>query len=229
MPGLHLSRPRRLIVAIGAASALGGCAERRLVSAPSSPTTTGTWVAVAIAGLLITAVVAVLLNRAWWERPRGARLATVVLSLEAAAVMVMSVLLIAVAVRSWQLIDRPPDEELATSILRLSRLDGDGRFFALMVLFVVIVGGLAAAVLTLAARFAGDDDPLERWVACGVIGLQLAAGSAAAGCVALGYRSWPFLGPALAVPVLIAAFVSCWPRAPEQALTRGSAPGRLGG
>jgi uncharacterized membrane protein YkvI len=128
-------------------------------------------------------------------------------------VAVASAIVIGAAVRSQQLLDQPPDAEQAASLLGLTSLDGrDAGFFNLVVLVTVVVGGLLIAMLALAARFAADTDPLERWLATGLLGLEVLGSVACGALVALGYRHAGFVLPALGLPILVLATVNAWPR-----------------
>ena len=136
-----------------------------------------------------------------------------VLALQAGGVAVAGAIVIGAAVRSEQLLDQPADAEQAASLLRLTTLDGrDSGFFTLMVLLTLILGGLLITVLVLAARFAADDDPLERVLACGLLTLEAAASVGSGVVVLLGFRHLGFVLPATALPVLVVAAVAAWPR-----------------
>lgn len=202
----------RTVALAGVALWAGGCAERGLVTRPDRAPGAVTWTAVWVAGVAAALVVGVLLTLPVWRERRGARLAAVVLTAQTGAVVVVGTVLAAVGVRSWQLMDRPLDAEPASALLRLSRVDGDTGFLALMVLVTVTTSGLFATVTALAARFAAGDNRLKRSVATAVLGLELAGSGYAVVRLALGDRGWPYLGAALVFPVLAAALVACWPR-----------------
>lgn len=198
----------------GVAVLTGGCAERRLVARPETAPGPGTWTAVWLAGGLLVIVVGVLLTLPVWRERGGARVAAAVLTLQTGAVAVVGTVLIGVAVRSWQLLDRPADAPASVALLRLSRVDGDTAFFALMVLLLIVGVGLVTMLSALAARFAASTDTWERWAASVVIAVELGGSGVAAGALLLGARGWPYLAPTLAAPVLAAALATCWPRRP---------------
>ena len=82
-----------------------------------------------------------------------------------------------------------------------------------MALLVTVVGGLLIAVLVIAARFAADRDTVERILAAGFLGLEVIGATACAVLVAIGFRHTGFVLPAVALPVLVVAAWSAWPRA----------------
>jgi hypothetical protein len=210
-----LPRARRWL-ALGGIAASGllasGCAERQLVTQPSNPPGTGSWAAVAIAGGLAAVVVGLLLTLPAWRQRGGARLAVVVLTAQTGAVVVLATVLTGVAVRSWQLIDRPADAAPATALVRLSRVDGDTAFFALMVLLTVVLAGLLATLTALAARFAAGTDPLQRSIASALLAVEIGGCGYAIVCLLLGAHGWPYVAGALATPFVALALVACWPR-----------------
>ncbi|MEO6318215.1 MAG: hypothetical protein ABIP36_05460, partial [Acidimicrobiales bacterium] len=128
-----------------------GCADRGLTSGPAADPGASTWATVAVAAVAaasVTGCVLVLPGR----RRGGSRFATGLLGLQAGSVVVGGALLIGAAVRSGQLVTRPSDAEAATSLIRLTGLDGgDVGFFRVVAVSTLILGGLAVAVLTLAA------------------------------------------------------------------------------
>lgn len=197
--------------------ALSGCAERRLVTKPATPPTTGTWIAVWIAGAVIAVVAGGLLTLPVWRERGGSRVATAVLALQAGALAVAGAVLTGVAVRGWQLIERPESAAPAGALLRLSRLDGDTAYLALMVLFVVVVTALLVTLSALAARFAASTDVLERSIACAVLAVEVAGAAYATARLLRGAHGWPYLGSALALPVFFVAFLTAWPRGTKAA------------
>jgi hypothetical protein len=190
---------------------LSGCAERRLVTAPTTAPTTSTWAVVWAAGIAAALVIGVLLTLPAWRTGGGARLAVAVLTAQAGAVAVSATVLAGVAIRTWQLIDREPTEP-ATALLRLSRIDGDTQYFSLVLLLLALSAALVTTITALAARFAAGSDPLERWLACAVVILEIGGAAYALVRLVLGEGGWPYLGGALALPVLGLALISCWPR-----------------
>lgn len=200
----------RQAVALGAvASVLGGCADRGLVSGPSEPTPTSTWAAVTVAAVAVTGVIAALVVLPA-RRPGGSALASWILALQAGGVALTGSILVSAAIRNEQLVERA-DGEQAASLLRLSALDGGGGYFSLIVAVTSVLAVLLVAALALAARGAADDDPLERLVASGVLGLESIASLTCIGFVLFGFRHAGFVLPALAFPVLVAATVAAWP------------------
>jgi hypothetical protein len=192
----------------------GGCAERRLVAAPAERPGTGTWVAVWVAGGLAATVAAVLLTLPLWRDGRGRRPnpAAAILALQAGAAAVVGAVLVGFAVRSWQLIERPLDRPPAAALVRISRIDGDTALFALFVLTIVVLGGLLVALLALGARLAASDDRLDRWVAVGLLSVELVAAGALAGLHLAGFGGWPFRSGLVALPVAAFALGAAWPR-----------------
>lgn len=205
---------RRTAFAGVAMLALSGCAERRLVAEPSSTPSTATWTVVWTAGIVAALVLGVLLTLPAWRVRSGARVAVTLLTVQAGAVVVAGIVLEAVAVRSWQLIERPLDHP-ATALVRLSRIDGDTAFFALMVLAVTVGAGLLAVITAMAARFAAGADVLERWMACAVLAVELGAAAYALVRLVAGARGWTYLGGGVAFPVIAVAFATCWPAASD--------------
>ena len=70
--------------------------------------------------------------------------------------------------------------EHGSALLHVSRIDGDGSMYALLVLALAFGTLLAVVALALAARFAAGTDPLERLVASAVLGLEICVGGYAA-------------------------------------------------
>lgn len=206
-------------LALAGLALAGGCAERRLVAAPAERPGTGTWVAVWGAGGLAAIVASVLLTLPLWRGGRRRRppLAAAVLALQAGAVGVAGIVLAGLAVRSWQLIERPVDEPPAAALVRISRIDGDTALYALFVLTIVVLGGLLVALLALGARLAASDDRLERWVATGLLGVELLAAATLAILHLLGFGGWPFRSGLVALPVVTLALAAAWPRRREAA------------
>jgi hypothetical protein len=192
-----------------AALALSGCAERRLVTAPSTPPSAATWTVVWAAGIAAALVLGVLLTLPAWRVRGGARVAVTLLTIQSGAVVVSGMVLGAVAVRSWQLIEQPP-EEPAAALVRLSRVDGDTAFFALVLLLVVVGAGLLATLTATAARFAASTDPVERWIASALLAVQLGAAAFALVRLVAGADGWPYVSGAAAFPVIAIALATCW-------------------
>ena len=201
---------RRVAVLGLAAITLAGCAERRLVTAPSARPSTATWTLVWVAGVTAAVVLGVLLTLPAWRARTGARVAVTLLTIQSGVVVVAGTVLGAVAVRSWQLTERPLDDP-ATALLRLSRVDGDTAFFALILLLLVIGAGLLATITASCARFAAGADPVERWMACAVLAVQLGASGYALGRLITGADGWPYVSGAVAFPLIAVALATCWP------------------
>jgi CHASE2 domain-containing sensor protein len=202
-------------VAVAIVVLAGGCAERRVVARPATPPTTATWIAVWAAGVLVALLAGLLLTLPAWRARRGARLAVAVLTVQTGALVVSGGVLTGVAVRSWQLVDQPADAAPAVALVRLSRIDGDTAFFALMVLLLVVVGALVVTLTAMAARFAATDDPIERGIACALLAIELGGAGYAAVRLALGAHGWPYLAPTIALPLLALATATARPhRAP---------------
>ena len=97
----------------------------------------------------------------------------------------------------------------------MSRIDGDGRLFPLLVLLLAL-GTLSAVVaLAMAARFAAGHDPTERYVACGVLGLEICVGGYGAARLVTAGASPTAVVLAAHLPLAMLALVRCWPPADE--------------
>lgn len=211
---------RRGLLASGAvgALALGGCAERAVVAAPGTRPGTGTWVAVWVAGALAAVVLGVLLTLPCWSErssassSRAARFVAAVLALQAGVAAVVGILLVGFALRSWQLVERSLEEPPATALVRISRIDGDGALFALIVLTLVLLGGLAVGLLAMGARMAVSEDRLERWVLVAFLGAEVLGAAVLAVLHLIGFGGWPYRSGLVALPILAAAFALAWPR-----------------
>lgn len=198
---------------MGAALLAGGCAERRLVAAPAERPGTGAWVLVWVAGVLAAVVAGVLLTLPLWRGAPRRRppVAAALLAIQAGAAAVVATLLAGLAVRSWQLIERPADRPPAAALVRISRIDGDTALFSLFVLTIVVLGGLLVALLALGARLSASPDRIDRWIAWGLLVVEVLAAGALAGLHLAGFGGWPFRAGLLALPVLAVALVAAWP------------------
>ena len=205
------SRRARPAWALAAAVLISGCAERDLLTAPSSDPGAGTWLAVGMGALVAALVWGGLLTLPVWRGRPSAPLAAGVLAGTAGGVVVAAAVLAGVAVRSWQLLDREASAAPEHALLRLSGSDGDTGFYALMVLTVVALAGLVVTLLALAARWAAGDDPAGRVVACIVLGVQVLVGVGSAVMLALGSEAWPYVVLAASAPLAAAALRTCWP------------------
>ena len=199
------------MLALVSVALAGGCAERRLTAGPGSPPSTGTWTLVWIAGALAAVVTGVLLTLPAWRERRGARLAVAVLTLQTGAVAVTGVVLVGVAMRTGQLLERAPDAAASVALVRLSSVDGDADLFSLFVLLLVIGGAPLVMLLGLCTRFAAGDDAVERSSAFALLAIQVGGASYAAVRLLLGSSGLPYLLPTVLLPVLVAAAVSAWP------------------
>lgn len=205
-------RPSVLGLTTLSALVVGGCAERGLTAAPEHAPSASTWVVVWAAGVVTAVVTGVLLTLPAWRRRDGARLAVVVLTLQTGAIAVAGVVLSAVAARSWQLVDGSQGTPPAVALLRLSRVDGDRGFLAAVTVtlgILTIVTGVLSAATT---RLANGTGATERSIASGVLALELVGAGYLALQLALGATGLPYQGGAAAVPVLIAALITCLPR-----------------
>ncbi len=219
--GLGSRRAVRLtLLALGIAT-ITGCAERGLVAQPSAPPGADTWIAVGVAGVLDAAVLGVLLTLPAWRIRRGARLATTLFTAQAGAAALVGTILGSVAVRTWQLIGHPSDATPVKGLLRLSRVDGDARYYAVMLAVVAVFTVLVVTLTAAAARLAASNDPFERTVACALLALQIGGSGVAIMSLLLGANGLPFVLPALIFPLLVACFITCWPRVPRGARGQG--------
>lgn len=204
-------RRRSLVLLLGAL-ALGGCADRGVVSGPNGSTPATTTAAVVVAVALVVVVLAAIVLTGAWSRG-GARLASVVLAAQAAGVWVATAVLLGMAVRGDQLVDHPAEAEQAASLLALSGLDGrEPAFFRLMLAAVAVLGGLTLALLALSARLAAGRQPADRIVSCAVLAIETLASALAVGFVLAGDRGQIVLAGAALLPVVAAATWSSWPR-----------------
>lgn len=203
---------RVALIALAGSTGLAGCADRELITSPHDSPGTGTWVAVWMALVLVTAVIGVLLTLPVWRCWRGARLAVAVFTLEAGAAAVAGVVLAATAARSWQILGRPAGTPPADALLRLSGADGDRAFFALMFLVALTLAALGGVLAAAGARMAGSADPLQQAVASTILAAQAGGAAYAIVRLVLGANGLPYVIPAFALPILVVAFATCWPR-----------------
>ena len=68
-------------------------------------------------------------------------------------------------------------------------------------LTIVVLGGLLVALLALGSRLADSDDRLERWVAVGLLGVELVAAAALTILQVAGFGGWPFRSGTVALPM----------------------------
>lgn len=206
-------RPLRSSGAVAALLLLSaGCADRGLASAPTSSPGPATWTAVGVATTAAALVVAALLVLPA-GRSGGSSFAAGLMAVQAGALVVGGAVLVGAAIRSEHLVTRPAGAEQAASLLRLTGLDGgDTGFFRLVAVLTVVLGGLLVLVLVLAARFAAGVDALERAMATAVLAIEAVLSGVALVLAVLGHRSLPFTLSAAALPLLVLATASCWPR-----------------
>lgn len=170
----------------------------------------GDWVVVSAAVLLAGGTLGVLLTLPLWPRPARPRMVPALLSAHAGLVAVVGAITTVAAARSWQLVGRSPSEQ-AAGLLEVSRIDGDGSMYALLVLALAFGTTLAVTALSLAARFAAGPDPVERLVACSVLALEVCVAGYGAARVLQGSRSAAVILLAAQLPVVMYAMVRCWP------------------
>lgn len=210
-------RPARHLRLLPLVGLLAGCGQR----GAEPPIDTGGKVVVGVAVTLLAAVAGALLTWPVWTRPPRRWAASAVLALQAGGAAVATVVLGAMAVRSYRLHDRP-DEEAADAVtgglIRLTTIDGDTELFALLFLFVVLVGLLVVTATAVTARLAAASDAVSRWVTTAILGVELLG---AGTLLALGWRALdePVLvrWSLVALPLLVAAFVTAWPDDPVEA------------
>lgn len=115
-------------------------------------------------------------------RAKGPRYVTLLLGLDAGAVLLTGIALAAAAGRSWMLVGDPADPAReAHAMLQVSRLDGDGDFFLLLIVVIGLLTMLATTVIGTAARSVAVASPGDRAVVMSVLGLQVLLGLGAVG------------------------------------------------
>jgi hypothetical protein len=197
-------------ILVAVASTGAGCAQRSVVAGPTASLSAIAWAAIAVVAGGAVLAVATLVHPA---RPvPGSGLAAAVLAIQTGAVVVVAALLVGAALRNAGLIDRADDGGLASSLVRLSDLDGrQASFFYVLAGLVAVLGLLLAVVLGLAARSAAAEEAVDRGVATGVLVLECLASGVAWGLLLAGWRGPEVLVGALLLPVLVLAARSCWP------------------
>ena len=184
----------------------------------------GQLLVVCLAAVPLAAVVGVLLTwSVWTTGSAGSRFVAGLFALHAGAAVVGGTLATAAAIRSWQLVGEP-DEHAADALVDVSRVDGDASMYALLVLLLAAATGLIGLLLATATRLAASSHPIDRAIACGILGLELGASGLGLAWVASGSRAPLALLGVAHLPVLMAAMVVCWP--PLGGSRR--APARLG-
>jgi hypothetical protein len=138
-------------------------------------------------------------------RPRGSRLVTLLLGVDAGIVLVGGIALAAAAGRSW---DRLGDsKDSADALIHVSRLDGDGNLFALFVVIIGLLTLLGATLLATASRCVDGDQPGDATVVSAVLWGQVAAAGYCGVRVLLGADGLPFVLIALHLPLSLAALL----------------------
>jgi hypothetical protein len=170
------------------------------------------WVVVSMAGLLAAGTIGVLLTLPLWSDGNRPPLVPAILSAHAGLVAVLGITTVAAAARSWQLVGEDPSEH-ASGLLQVSRIDGDGSMYALLVLALAFGTTLAVVALSLAARFSAGDDPFERLVASAVLALEVCVGGYGAARLGTGSHSVAVVILTLHLPLAMYALVRCWPPA----------------
>jgi hypothetical protein len=178
--------------------------------------TPGQWAVVTVAGLLAAGTVGILLTLPVWLGGGRGGLVPALLTAHTGLVAVVGVAAAGAAVRSWQLVD-DPTQPVQRTLLGVSRIDGDGRLFALLVLLLALGTVLSVVALAMAARFAAGDDPVERYVACAVLGLEICVAGYGAARWATGSPSATAIVLAAHLPIATLAMVRCWPPVEELA------------
>jgi len=181
-----------------------------VVAGPSPSLGFVAWAAIAVVATAAVLAVATLVRPA--GPVPGSGLAAAVLAVQTGAVVVVAALLLGAALRNAGLIDLAEDRRLASSLVRLSDLDGRrSSFFYVLAGLVAALGALLALVLGLAARSAATEEPVDRGVATGVLLLECLVSGAAWVLLVWGWRGPEVLVTALLLPVLVLAAWSCWP------------------
>jgi hypothetical protein len=165
---------------------------------------------VTAAVLLTGTTVGVLLTLPIWTGARRPSFAGAVLSVHAGLVAVVGVVTAAAAARTWQVVGRAPSEHVA-GLIQVSRTDGDGSMFALIVLALAFGTCFAVVALALGARFATSDDAAERIVACAVLALEICVGGYAVARLLGGSHGVAVVALAVQLPLAMVAMVACWP------------------
>jgi hypothetical protein len=184
----------------------------------------GASIAVTVAATLLAITLGVHFTLSVWTQSpaaRSHRLVAALLTLQAGGALVLGTIATTAAARSWQLIDRPVDAPAGPNLFTVSRIDGNGSMFALIVLAVVAAAALSAVVLLLAARFVVGHDPAERWIACIVLGLEIGLCGYGLSAALGGSHSAPALLAVVNLPLAVAGMVVAWPPARPESAWRG--------
>jgi hypothetical protein len=178
--------------------------------------TSSQWVVVAVAGLLAAGTVGVLFTLPIWRGDRRGGLVSALLTAHTGLIAVLGFAAVGAAVRSWQLVD-DPTQPVPRTLIEVSRIDGDRRLFALIVLLLALGTVLAVVALAMAARFAAGDDATERYIACGVLGLEICVGGYGVARCFIGSPSATAVVLTAHLPIAMLAMVRCWPPAEDLA------------
>ncbi|MDP1818368.1 MAG: hypothetical protein Q8K58_00560 [Acidimicrobiales bacterium] len=170
------------------------------------------WLIVGVAGALASGVLGALVARPFLPAAQGsARLVAALLSVQAGLATVGGAALTGAAIRSWQLVDDDPAQQAAAGLVEVSRIDGDGRMYALVLLLLVALTACVTVLLALAARFATSADAKPRALACAVLGVEVAFCGYGVAQVISGSRNALAVGGVATLPLVMAALVACWP------------------
>jgi hypothetical protein len=202
---------RALVAAAGALAVLPACGGRQLTAQPDPAPSTATWAVVWVAAVAAAAVLGLLVTMPAWVDAHRHRWVGILLGVQTGGLLVGAVTVTGVAVRSQQLIGRPPEQLPEVALLELSAI-GDGGFVGVILVGVLLFLVLPAVVTGLSARLAVSDRAGDRWVACVVLSLQAGAGLIALGW-ALAAGGTGLLGAGLVVnaPLAGLAVASCAP------------------
>jgi histidinol phosphatase-like enzyme (inositol monophosphatase family) len=137
-------------------------------------------------------------------RPAGSRLVALLLGVDTGIVLVGGIALAAAAGRSWQLLGDPANAG-AHPVIDVSRLDGDGNLYALLVVGIGLLTLLGATLLGTAARCVQGDQAGDHAVVTTVLWAEVAAAGYCVVRLLLGADSRPFLLVAVHLPFSIAA------------------------
>jgi hypothetical protein len=159
------------------------------------------FVAIAVLGLAAGLIIT---RHTLTGRPRGSRLVALLLGIDTGIVLVGGIALTAAAGRSWQLLGDPVSTT-AHPLVDVSRLDGDGNLFALLVVIIGLITLLGATLLGTAARSVDGTQPGDAAVVAAVLWGQVAAAGYCLVRVLLGADGRPFLLLSLHLPLSVAA------------------------
>lgn len=133
----------------------------------------------ALAAAVLAAIVAGLL----WAAPavgvatKRDRFVALLLGLDTGAVLLTGIAIAAAAGRSWMLVTEPADPTPTRhAMLQVSRLDGDGDFFALLIVVIGLLTLLATVLVGTAARCVPSSNSSDRAVVRGVLWVEVVLG-----------------------------------------------------